>query len=408
MPLQISYMGTKRSIAQRVSAVIHDSQPGPLLDLFSGICAVGSAVAPSRQIWCNDVQLFASTVATSYFTSPIFPLHVDEATDHVRDNYFENYRALHERFLPALYEEHSAIASRDLQRLQQLNGEMPNVAHSESLDRERQHLAEEPDCAPYRLFTITYSGGYFGLRQCLQIDSIRYAIDLLRNTGQICDDQHRWMCLALCQAANNVATTTGHFAQYIRPNERTLRRYCTQRRRSIWREWLSALPDLSPLGTRSWRSRNRVFRQDANHLLQGLYERNHRPAVIYADPPYTKDHYSRYYHLYETLLLYDYPPSHGIGRYRPDRFPSPYSIRSQVKHEMSCLIENCSKLRSRLVLSYPEQGLLYDSYNVIMTCLHQHYGSVAPVVRISHYHSSLGASKGQEKRKVNELLFAAE
>ena len=56
MPSKVSYLGTKRKIASRVAALIEESPSGPLLDLFSGICAVGSAVAPSRQIWCNDIQ----------------------------------------------------------------------------------------------------------------------------------------------------------------------------------------------------------------------------------------------------------------------------------------------------------------------------------------------------------------
>ena len=89
-----------------------------------------------------------------------------------------------------------------------------------------------------------------------------------------------------------------------------------------------------------------------------LYKRNERPAIIYADPPYTSDHYSRYYHLYETLLLYDYPSSEATGRYRPDRFFSRYSIKTEVEAAMDRLIADCAKIGSRLVLSYPERGLL--------------------------------------------------
>ncbi len=81
VPLQVSYMGTKQSIASRVADVIADSPPGPLLDLFSGMCAIGSAVAPSRQVWCNDVQVFASTVARAFFAFPAAPIHFDNVAE---------------------------------------------------------------------------------------------------------------------------------------------------------------------------------------------------------------------------------------------------------------------------------------------------------------------------------------
>lgn len=407
MPMRVSYMGTKRSIAAQVAAAINAGPPGPLLDLFCGICAVGSAVAPSRQIWCNDIQMFASTVATFFFTSPILPTRVNEAASKARAAYLENNWALENRFSSVLREENDALQSGDLERTKLLEGRMPNVASSESLENERAHLSEKPGTVPYRLFTITFSGSYLGLSQCIQIDSIRYAIDSVRDSGRFCEHQHRWMCLALCQAASKVSTTTGHFAQFMRVNERNLRRFSAQRRRSVWHEWLRAIFELCPIGTEPWRSRNRAFRADANQLLKMLHEQSVRPAVIYADPPYTGDQYSRYYHLYESLLLYDYPSSEATGRYRPDRYSSRYSKKTQVKEALDDLIEACARLGSRLVLSYPRRGLLPNSYAAINSLLQKHFGSSCSVVEVGHYHSSLGGSKGQEKQRVKELIFMA-
>ena len=407
MPLQVSYMGTKRNIAARVAAVIKEAPPGPLLDLFSGICAIGSAVAPSRQVWCNDVQVFASTVAEAFFTSPTLPMHFDDAAEAVHEPFLENRRALENRFAAALREEGEALQSKDIKRIKLLESTMPNVASNGSLERERAHLAENPTEAPYRLFSITFSGGYLGFCQSIQVDSIRYAVDSLLDAGRLDEHQHRWMCLALCQAVSKVATTTGHFAQYMRVKEKTQRRFLAQRSRSVWREWLRAIFEFSPIGTPAWRSRNHVFMGDSAALLQVLCERGERPAVVYADPPYTSDHYSRYYHLYETLLLYDYPPSEATGRYRPDRFSSSYSIKTEVEAAMDHLIAGCAKIGSRLVLSYPERGLIPDSQNVITTLIRKHFGSACSVVRFNHFHSSLGGSNGQGKRRVKELIFTA-
>ena len=284
---------------------------------------------------------------------------------------------------------------------------MPNVASGGSLECERASLAKHPTHTPYRLFVITFSGGYLGLRQCIQVDSIRYAVDLLRDGGVFDEHQHRWMCLALCQAVGRVATTTGHFAQYLRVKGKNMKWFVRQRGRSVWREWLRAIFECSPIGTSAWRSRNRVFRDDAAELLQMLCERGERPAIVYADPPYTSDQYSRYYHLYETLLLYDYPTVEATGRYRPNRFVSCYSIKTRLAATMDRLIADCSKIGARLVLSYPERGLLPDSSQVIMSLIQKHFGSAGSVVYLDHFHSSLGGSKGREKHRVKEMIFVA-
>lgn len=42
--LAISYMGTKRPLAPLVADLASDCQPGPCLDLFAGMCAVGPGV----------------------------------------------------------------------------------------------------------------------------------------------------------------------------------------------------------------------------------------------------------------------------------------------------------------------------------------------------------------------------
>ena len=407
MTLQVSYMGTKRNIASSVASVIAEAPPGPMLDLFSGICAIASAVAPSRQIWCNDIQLFAATLGKAFFTSPILPCTPDYAADTVRLLVADNRLALQQRFGAELRREEEALLSGHAGLIGSLEYTMPNVATCNQLEHERQHLAVHPLEFPYRLFSITYSGSYLGLHQCIQIDSIRHAIDILYHQEIVDENQRRWLCLALCQAMSKVATTTGHFAQYLRIKEKTCRRFVAQRRRSVWREWLKALFEISPLGTRAWRSKNRVFVMDAKTLLPSLSNDIERPAVIYADPPYTEDQYSRYYHLYETLLLYDYPESIAIGRYRPNRFRSPYSVKTQVATGMESLVSDCAKLGSRLVLSYPERGLLPNSRHHILSLLKKYYGSITSVVSFDHFHSTLGGSKGPEKNRVKELLFSA-
>ena len=88
-----------------------------------------------------------------------------------------------------------------------------------------------------------------------------------------------------------------------------------------------------PYGDREWRRGNRVFKSDADaqKLWRSLDRVVDGQAVVYADPPYSKEHYSRYYHVLETLERYDYPEATGVGRYRPDRFRTPFSVKTEVE-----------------------------------------------------------------------------
>lgn len=407
MSIQVSYMGTKRTIAASVAKVISDAPPGPLLDLFSGICAVASEVAPCRQIWCNDIQRFAATVAEVFFTLPTRPYSDIHSAELTVAPFSLNNSALVHRFTTLLQAEHEALNSTDINQLQSLERLLPTVATCNSLESERALLAVEPTTFPYRLFTITFSGGYLGLQQSIHIDSIRYALDFLLSTGQLNLHQHKWMSIALCQATSKVATTTGHFAQYMRVKENTWERFISQRRRSIWTEWLKAIYTLSPIGTRQWRINNRVFSKDANVLLKDLYKRSDPPAVIYADPPYTSDQYSRYYHLYETLLLYDYPTAAGVGRYRPDRYRSHYSLITRAQEALTSLVSDSAQLGAKLVLSYPEKAIIPNSKAFITSLLKRYFGDSYNVLELDHFHSSLGASKGYQKYRVKELIFSA-
>jgi len=407
VPIQVSYMGTKRKIAPQVAAIIGNGPKGPLLDLFSGICAIGSEVAPSRPIWCNDIQLFASTVAAAFFTSSELPVSYDVAAEIAFEAFQENKAALERVYALQLKNERTAIASKNFHLLAALEHEIPVVSSNAKMERERIRLASAPTAAPYRLFSIIFAGGYLGLSQSIEIDSIRYAIDQLSRQKNINEEQHRWMCLALCQATSKVATTTGHFAQFMKVKTTTIPRFVAQRSRSVWHEWLRAIFKFEPLSTRSWRARNLVFREEAVSLLDQLYKKNKKPSIIYADPPYTSDHYSRYYHLYETLLKYDYPPSNGIGRYRPDRFASHFSTKSKVREAVDNLIAASAQLGSVLVLSYPGSGLLPEAEAAITSMIKRHYGNGGEIARLVHSHSSLGASKGSQNYAVNELIFIA-
>jgi adenine-specific DNA methylase len=84
--------------------------------------------------------------------------------------------------------------------------------------------------------------------------------------------------------------------------------------------------------------------------------------IIYADPPYTRDHYSRFYHVLETLCLRDDPKISTVrignkdftsrGIYRQNRHQSPFCIKSQAPTAFLNLFRRVRQLNVPLVISY--------------------------------------------------------
>lgn len=407
MAIQVSYMGTKKQLAPHVSDVARNLKQGPLLDLFSGICAVGSELSKERQIWSNDVLLFPNLVAKVLFRVKDAVPDTEQLSKDLRPFYELNYKKLQKKFQKSLKEEADAIAQKSILSIREFNDNLPHVGNSKLLDKERSSLRKTPKRNPYRLFAIVFAGGYFGLQQSLQIDSIRYAIDTARQKKIITSDEEKWCLVALCQAVSKCTASPGHFAQYITPKQNNKSYYFKQRQIDVWKKWLEQFSTLSSIGDYTWRSKNKVFKGDALKLLDKLRKSTSKPAIIYADPPYTDDQYSRYYHLYDTLIKYDYPKSHGAGRYRPDRFRSQFSLKSEVDDAFKGLIEKSAQLGADLIISYPSAGCLSGSTRKILKLLKEHYTSAGIAQSLKHEHSTMGGSKGKPKNSVREIIFYA-
>jgi adenine-specific DNA-methyltransferase len=407
VPIGVSYMGTKRALAGEIGDLVGKSARGPFLDLFAGMCSIGSAVGNSRRVWSNDCQHFAWAVAQAFFCSVDLP--PDRLTVAVlcRKLFDANLDKLRCRFGELIDQEKVVLAGERLRDLKEIEEHFSELALSSASRSERTRLKSAPRTFPRRLFVLTYPGSYLSLSQCAAIDSLIYAVETLHAQETITDDVRRWLLLAACKAMSRVSTSTGHFAQPLNPNANNKSRYFRQRRRSVWAEFLSAIDEFVPMGSRYWRRENKAFRCDALTLLKQFRVSKARPRVIYADPPYTNDHYSRYYHLFETLLLYDYPEPTGVGRYRHNRFASDFSTKTKVHASISALIEGSAEIGADLVLSYPTNGLLVGSRDLIPKMLKQFYRRRSQPLEISHSHSAMGGSKGHAAYGVTEVIYHA-
>lgn len=406
MSVQIRYMGAKHSLAPTVAEIIKELPSGPCLDLFAGMCSVAGALAATgRETWCNDIQKYATIVSQTLVASTETPITSDQASLKLQRAFERNISSLSKRFADQLEKERLSLLKESYTIYKGLVDHWRHAGNDTEIASEILSLQARPT-RPYRLATLTYSHGYFGLRQAIELDSLRYAIDYNYKNNKLTIGQALWCLTSLLETASKICTATGHFAQYLEAKNASTWRYVrVQRKRGVWETFNTSLRSIFPYGTPSWRSKNKIFCQDAMNLPHEL-NNNNGPRIIYADPPYSEAQYSRYYHVLESLALYDYPSVKSKGRYRDDRFTTPFSLRSTVRGAFINLVRNSARLEADLVISYPSNGLLFQAGGNLSSILYDHYARVN-IIKINHKHSTLGGRHGPMTSDVEELIFVA-
>lgn len=267
----------------------------------------------------------------------------------------------------------------------------------------------EPQTAPYCLFTAYFSNVYFGVRQCVEIDSIRFAID------HCADKSDRDLALgALIAAVSEVASNYGgHFAQpkYGVPSTITLKNLpivLEKRSLSVFQEFAIRLLRLAAESERSANAVQLLKGPWQNTLEQFATHTAHLDAakLVYIDAPYKRDEYSRYYHVLETLVQYNYPGCIGKGRLpekkQGERFASEFFSRrtSDVNDHFTTMIGEIIQRGWKCAWSYAAEGQA-DIASVVNK-IHLLYGPQILSYSVPYEHRSLGS--GRNARKVTERL----
>jgi adenine-specific DNA-methyltransferase len=362
----VQYMGSKARMLGPIRDAVDELDPDRrrAVDLFSGSGVVAAALSRERPVVSVDVQEYSRVLASALLS----PAHlceeeIEELTNSAgaRSEGIPSLQALleHEREASERLEqgepeplceivEHGSIVAQEL-------GEGPGPGQLERLLREAARQA------PAVGLTLTrhYGGVFFGFDQALLLDCLvgvaRELPEEQRDTG---------LAAALGAASECVTSVGSHFAQPLRPRDRTgrpklgpLRAAARRRRRdpvSVFAELLRRYAELpgAAFEAEALRSDYRAFLAQAPDPI----------SVVYADPPYTRDHYSRFYHVLETIARGDDPEVSTVtignrtllsrGLYRVDRHQSPFCIRSQAEGAFEELFAGVRELGASLVLSY--------------------------------------------------------
>lgn len=355
----IHYMGNKSRYLDAIEQVVESvAEPGSAAcDLFAGTAVVTRRLAQRRPVVSADIQAYSQILARALTQPTLFSaVEVDELRG-VACDWLQTVRPQTEQLL-SFEVEAQATAAIEPARLAALIEHGSFVADDDgppelSAAKQRAREGLTPDNAT---LTWYYGGVYFSYAQALELDALRHAIRVVSGNNET-------LIAAIMGTASDAVSTVGnHFAQPVQPRGRD---------GSLKRSWVASVSrsrQYSVLdGFGRWSARYQAMRPIQHgctaiqsDFLQTLSGLGPEVGVIYADPPYTRDHYSRFYHVLETIALDDDPgvsPAQGSsapsrGLYRVDRHQSPFSIRSQVRPAFQELFAGAKRLGVPLVLSY--------------------------------------------------------
>lgn len=394
----VRYMGTKRHMADHVRDAIGGlTGGGRAVDLFSGMGSVAESLRDTASVVTNDALSFTAALSRARFTTLQRSADAKSSVARLQPAFKRRLKELELKYSEQLAAEDKALAG-DRQDLITYMERAQHVGNSAFHRRAARAAAIASKSEHYELASLYFAAGYLSLRQALEVDSIRFAID----TDDHLNDRD-WLLGAWIASVSVLVNAPGHTAQFLRPNSDSAhKRIARTWARSIWDEFIDGLETVALVGTETWRSNNSVFVSDALDLISAGQLEN--IGVVYADPPYTKDQYSRYYHVYETLYRYDYPDSSGAGRNRSDRFTTGFSLKSAVVASFHDLCRNVSRMRVPLIVSYPSSGLLSDLDLTVVDIAASYFQNIN-TLSFEANHSTMGGSTGRSKKIATENLY---
>jgi adenine-specific DNA-methyltransferase len=426
------YMGSKKAILPFVTAELERlTKPGDIIvDLMAGTHTIGYAMKRRCRMVANDIQRYSLVIGQTLLNHNPQQRVENPAREAFKRHYLVNLRHLESLFEEALRMERAFLSPSPSRRVDWRSYRdfcetypyymRPKVPASEwdedflilFTNQRLEAYRTLNKLEPYSLFSLYYANSYLGIRQAMEVDSLRYAVD------KLCDEwllQHEeagydafsLRCLLLCAliaVVNRVNPAPGHWAAFQRVNEKSFPWLKTQRSIPLLGLFLEKVADFEEAlaQNESPYSPHIVMTEDYVVFMREVQDYIKNARVVYLDPPYSQGHYSRFYHFIETLVQYDYPLISHDGRYRMGRHQSPFAHKEKVAAAVGHVAAITRDAGTTLVISYSHGGIIPDA-DAFRNILRQCYPAKKIAVKtLASVHSKLGQP---ERMKTEEYLF---
>lgn len=367
----IHYLGSKLRLIDPIREALNrlDASGGIACDLFAGSGTVSLALAGERNVVAADIQEYSRVLCDAVLSGlngiPDLAILIDKImseaasiSEHLKpcvQPLIElEANAIEHAFetpdlLCNIVENGSCIAGHNKTQID---------ARLAAAKAESERLVVELKVQNSLIATRYFGGLYFTYEQALSLDCLSLAFEKLPA------ELKSVAKAALLSTASTIVNSVGkQFAQPMRPRKKDgtiklhlIKQMCRDRSISVsqtFADWIKRYLALPRTGS------HRVVKGDYRIVLA---QHCADVDVVYADPPYTRDHYSRFYHVLETLCLRDSPSvsatqlsgsgAKSRGVYRQDRHQSPFCIKSQAPGAFEELFKGVANLSVPLLLSY--------------------------------------------------------
>lgn len=379
-----------------------------VLDIFTGTgCVAEMYKNNGYKVYANDVENYAYNISSTLLKN-IHKINFKK----IESNYKKNKEAIELIYNNMLEEEKLLLENKDLSIIN-FNSSIPKIWQNNFSiiinDIEINTINDlniNINNIPFCLFTLYYSGIYFGLKQSIQIDSIRFAIEQEKEK----DRNVLFTCLYYAMKETSFSKD-GHMAQPLNPEKNTKKLF-EVRSKDIYELFINKLNDY--IDDQNETEDGEAFNKQFIDLLKEEKIINN-VGFIYADPPYTDMQYSRYFHLLTTVTNYTYPNmtyKNGeltTGLYADNRFQSNISSRSKSLEELTELIEFSSKNNISLCFSYAypidTENQATNRYTMNIQDLIDKMNEYFPEVKVFKENYAHCNNRNSNQKKVYEYLI---
>ena len=390
----VQYLGSKIRVLDEIRNAVRALVPrgGRVGDLFAGSTVVSQYLASDGySVSAVDTQSYSSKFGISC-------LGIGRGHREKLNSQTIIQNAMRSKVAPSMSHwlgiadtEKVAIADSDLETLRQIYNELPLIWRDPenpffSKINGVKFASSAKGALP--LLCSIYSGSYFGVRQALDVDLIRNAIFQLSSADELTEWQESAALTALMYATSRCVHSAGkHFAQPIKShalgtNAFAEKRLLSDRRISVINEFEGAVERINNLAYPEGIS-NKFLLGEAEHIAPKFFD---ELDLVYLDPPYTAQQYSRFYHILETLCTYQFPNlildnKLTSGLYPSDRFKSAFCSKRAAMPAFSSIVERSCKAGASLLISYSHSATGSDgnarmlSFEDIINECGRYYGS---------------------------------
>jgi adenine-specific DNA methylase len=363
-------MGSKRAmLSNGLGEILRSELEGVarFADLFAGSSAVSWFAAANSEcaVLAGDLQLFSVALARGVI-SRTKPLNAGKI--------WTSWEGRAESWLSPM---------KDWAAAEELQIENWQKARRRTVERAR-NLCGQTEA----YLTRAYGGHYFSPKQALNLDALRATLPDSPGAANAA-------LAALISAASQCAGAPGHTAQPFQPTKKAAKFLFEAWHRDVRKHVRSALENICS------RHANAAGHARVSEA-QKLAEKLRGGDLAFVDPPYSGVHYSRFYHVLESIARGYCTKIEGTGRY-PDpaeRPKSDFSIASKSKSALDALFSTLSKNRVRTIVTYPAEKTSNGLSGAIVRKIAKKYFKIEKSKTVNGRFSTLGGNLTNRKARI--------